>query len=197
MARTGEPGPRSLDDEIADTVSRVRSRSAGLIARAAEEGWSDGRLHEEIRREFEMERGPEPRPDGRSAATAPPAAADFAPPPRPGRYRVDIPVDCTTRDAFFSNRVMNLSRGGLFLRSDSPLPLQAEVDLEFTLPETGATIQARGRVIWNYDVAKCSSHIVAGSGIKFVDLSPADRARLEDCLARLALADAPPPKPRT
>lgn len=187
MARTGEPGPKSLNDEIADTVSRVRSRSAGLIARAAEEGWSDGRLHQEIRREFEMERDPELRHDGSSAAT---------PPPRPGRYRVDIPVDCTTRDAFFSNRVMNLSRGGLFLRSDSPLPLQAEVDLEFRLPETGATIQARGRVIWNYDVAKCSSHIVAGSGIKFVDLSAADRARLEDCLAQLALADAPPPKPR-
>lgn len=179
MARTGDPDPNHLSDEIADTVKRVRSRSAGLIARAAEEGWSDGRLHQEIRREFERER------------EVAPAVGAFAPAARPGRYRVDIPVDCTTREAFFSNRVTNLSRGGLFLRSDTPLPLQAEVDLEFTLPGTATTIQATGRVIWNYDVAKGSSRIVPGSGIKFVDISAADKALLEDCLARLASADTP------
>lgn len=178
MARTGEPDPANLSDQIADTVKRVRNRSAGLIARAAEEGWSDGRLHQEIRREFERERES-------------PAVRAFAPPPRPGRYRVDIPVDCSTREAFFSNRVTNLSRGGLFLRSDSPLPLHAEVDLAFKLPDSGATIQATGRVIWNYDVAKGSSRIVPGSGIKFLDISPADKALLEDCLARLASADSP------
>ncbi len=172
----GRPSPRDLKDEIADTVSRVRTRSAGLIARAAEEGWSDGRLHQEIRHEFE-------RPETRASVA-----------PRPGRYRVDIPVDCSTRGAFISNRVTNISRGGLFIQSSDPLPLQAEVDLALRLPETGVTIQATGRVIWNYDVEKGSSRIVPGSGIKFIDLSPENKARLEACLARLAAVASPEPR---
>jgi len=110
--------------------------------------------------------------------------------PRPDRYRVDIPVNCSTRDLFLSNRVTNISRGGMFIESPHPLPLQAEVELAFTLPDDGARIQATGRVIWNYDVAKGTSRIVPGSGIKFTDMSPEDRTRLEDCLARLS-ASAP------
>lgn len=104
---------------------------------------------------------------------------------RPERYRVDIPIDCSTRDLFIANHVTNLSRGGLFIQSRHPLPLQAEVDLAFTLPD-GPRIQATGRVIWNYDVAKGSVRIIPGSGIKFTDMSPEDRARLEDCISRLA-----------
>jgi uncharacterized protein (TIGR02266 family) len=193
VAKLPAPGPRSLDDELADTVRRVRNRSAGLIARAAEEGWSDGRLHEEIRREFEQQRSTPTEP-GDAGATEGRAVAGSGggelPRPRPGRFRVDIEVSCSTSGLFLSNRVTNISRGGLFIQSSSPLPLQAEVDLALTLPETGATIQATGRVIWNYDVAKGSSHLVPGSGIKFVDISPGDRALLEDCLARLAGAAA-------
>lgn len=167
----GKRGPRDLNDEIEDTVCRVRTRSAGLIARAAEEGWSDGRLHQEIRHEFEKTESPVP--------------------PRPDRYRVDLDVNCSTRGAFVSNRVTNISRGGLFIQSADPLPLHAEVDLALTLPETGGTIQATGRVIWNYDVERGSARIVPGSGIKFIDLSPENKARLEDCLARLAAAATP------
>ena len=106
---------------------------------------------------------------------------------RPDRYRVDIPVDCSTRDLFTANRVTNLSRGGLFIQSPHPLPLQAQVDLTFTLPD-GPRIQATGRVIWNYVVAKGSARIVPGSGIKFTAMSPEDRARLDDCIRRLAEA---------
>lgn len=191
MARSREDVPANVSDEIAVTVSRVRRRSAGLIARAAAEGWSDGRLHQEIRREFSGERE-------LPAATGTPQAEERVAPPepeepqsRPGRFRVGLAVSCETRDAFLSGRVTNISRGGLFIRSDHPLPLQSEVDLEFTLPGTGHAIRTTGRVIWNYDMAKGSSRIVPGSGIKFVDLSPADRALLEACLERLASSSTP------
>jgi len=105
---------------------------------------------------------------------------------RPERYRVDIPVDCSTQGLFIANRVTNLSRGGLFIQSSHPLPLHAEVEIALTLPDGGPRIQATGRVIWNYDVAHGSARIVPGSGIKFTDMSPHDRALLEDCIARLA-----------
>ena len=94
------------------------------------------------------------------------------------RYSVDIKVDCATRDMFVSNRVMNISRGGLFIASEQPLPISSQVQLRLSLGDSD-TIEARGRVIWNYDIRKGSSKVVAGTGIKFLDLSPEHAARLE------------------
>lgn len=102
------------------------------------------------------------------------------------RYEVSIPVDCTTRDAFVSNHVSNISRGGLFIRSDAPLPLNAEVSLVLRLPGAEQSIHATGRVVWNYDMPKGTTRIVSGSGIRFLDITPSDRAILERYLASLA-----------
>lgn len=102
------------------------------------------------------------------------------------RYEVTIPVDCSTKHVFVANHVSNISRGGLFLRSDKPLPLAAEVALVLRLPDVGQSIRAVGRVVWNYDLQKGTSRIVPGSGIRFVDMSPADRVTLEGYLDRLA-----------
>ena len=63
------------------------------------------------------------------------------------RYEVEIWVDFTTLDLEASSYVLNLSEGGVFIKSDRPLPLDAEVDLVLTLP-TGAPIRAKGRVAW-------------------------------------------------
>jgi len=101
------------------------------------------------------------------------------------RYEVSIPVDCTTRHLFVSNQVCNIARGGLFIRSETPLPLQAEVSLVLHLPGTEQCIRATGRVIWNYDMRKGTVHIVVGSGIRFTDMPRSDRALLEKYLAGL------------
>ena len=101
------------------------------------------------------------------------------------RYPVDLRVDCSTLDAFVSNRVTNLSRGGLFIKSDTPLPIAAEVDLTLTLPGTDRPLRARGRVIWNYDIAKGSCHVVRGMGIKLIDLGAKERRTLTEYLETL------------
>ncbi len=119
--------------------------------------------------------------------TGPPATEPIYPQKRRHqRYEVTIPVDCSTRHVFVANHVSNISRGGLFLRSDDPLPLNAEVALILRLPEAGQSIRAVGRVVWNYDLQKGTSRIVPGSGIRFVEMSPADRVTLERYLEHLA-----------
>lgn len=102
------------------------------------------------------------------------------------RYEVAIPVDCTTAHLFISNQVSNISKGGLFIRSDRPLPLESEVSLVLRLPDAGVSIRATGRVVWNYDMVKGTSRILPGSGIRFVAMTPSDRAALEDYITRLA-----------
>ncbi len=101
------------------------------------------------------------------------------------RHPVNLRVDYSTRDAFLANRVSNLSQGGMFIATESPLPVQSELDLVLTLSEDGGHIHARGRVIWNYDIRKGTSRVIPGMGIKFVDLSPDDNRRLVDFLATL------------
>jgi len=109
------------------------------------------------------------------------------------RYPVDLRVDYTTRDAFVANRVSNLSQGGLFIATETPLPVQSELDLVLTLQDDAERIRARGRVIWNYDIRKGTSRLIAGMGIRFVDLSPDDRRRLVDFIATLRPASVPTP----
>ena len=112
------------------------------------------------------------------------------------RYEVSIPVDCSTRHVFVSNQVCNISRGGIFIRSDTPLPLNTEVSLVLRLPGTDRCIRATGLVVWNYDMQKGTSHIVPGSGIRFIGLPPAERATLESYLAALTpTTPARPPRP--
>lgn len=104
-------------------------------------------------------------------------------PPRGPRYSVAIQVNCATRDLFLANRITNISRGGLFI--EAVLPLDAEVDLSFTLPDSDVTIGAQGRVVWTYDMRKDSIRLVAGSGIRFVGMPPEERQLLERYLEKL------------
>jgi uncharacterized protein (TIGR02266 family) len=101
------------------------------------------------------------------------------------RYEVSIPVDCSTRDVFVSSQFCNISRGGMFIRSDTPLPLDAEVAVVLRLPGPGRSIRARGRVVWNYDMVKGTTRIVPGSGIRFVDMAAEDLETLEGFLVDL------------
>ena len=111
------------------------------------------------------------------------------------RYEISIPVECSTRHLFFSNHVCNIGKGGLFIRSDTPLPLDTEVSLVLRLPGAGRSIFATGRVVWNYDIEKGTSHIVGGSGIRFIGMSKSDRAALESYLAGLTPAASKLPTP--
>lgn len=107
------------------------------------------------------------------------------------RYAVDLRVDCATRDAFVSNYVTNLSRGGLFIRSDHPLPVSAEVDLTLTLPDSDTRITARGRVVWNYDIERGTSRVVPGMGIKLLDIQEDERRKLAEYLEALPSEGTP------
>ena len=101
------------------------------------------------------------------------------------RHRVRIDVDCTTHGMFVSNRVSNISRGGVFIESDKPLPIDAEVQMTLALPESRREVHAVGRVIWYYDMRRVTAQLVPGMGIKFMDMSAEDRALLEDYVDRL------------
>lgn len=100
------------------------------------------------------------------------------------RFDVKIKVDYSTKDIFLSNYVTNLSKGGVFIETDIPLPVQSEIQLTFLLPDVNVTIETKGKVVWTYDVKKGTGRIVSGMGIKFMDLAPSLKAQIEDYLMK-------------
>jgi uncharacterized protein (TIGR02266 family) len=73
---------------------------------------------------------------------------------------------------------MNLSKGGVFIRTDLPLPTGSEIDFEFTLPSSGRLIHAEGVVVWTRKrgikpMTSLPNH-PAGMGIQFRKLDPGD-----------------------
>jgi uncharacterized protein (TIGR02266 family) len=76
---------------------------------------------------------------------------------------------------FFDSQ--DLSVGGAFLRADLLLEQGDLLDLEFTLPDGGPSMEARARVAWvrSSDSEQAGS---AGMGVEFLNLSPTDREAL-------------------
>jgi uncharacterized protein (TIGR02266 family) len=101
------------------------------------------------------------------------------------RFEVEIWVDFSTLDLVTSSYVLNLSQGGVFIKSETPLPLDAQVDLVLTLP-SGSPVSARGRVVWNHDLTRETPRGARGCGIQFLELPPDDRRLLENFIESLA-----------
>ncbi len=95
-------------------------------------------------------------------------------------------------DLFHSNTILNISKGGMFIKTDRPHPLGTVLLLEFTLPGRKESIHVTGKVVWTHKPTQTSiSSYEPGMGIKFLDIKPNDLALIEDYVfVELALAKA-------
>jgi len=67
---------------------------------------------------------------------------------------------------------VNLSTGGVFLKTDNPLPVDTPLSLEFSLPSLDSSVRCQGRVAWvNAPEKMQKPQLPPGMGIQFLDLS--------------------------
>ncbi len=104
------------------------------------------------------------------------------PPPDEKRsaQRVEVmwSVDCETEDTFLYASIMNISKMGIFVRTDEPLPVGSELTLRFTPRGDEPTFTMQGRVQWVNRVHTFGENLNPGMGVKFVSLTPDQRERL-------------------
>lgn len=83
-----------------------------------------------------------------------------------------VRVSCGENDLSCTSR--NLSRGGMFIETDRPLPPTTEVALEFGLPDGRSPIAPTAQVIWSGQAAEGDQR---GMGLQFLalDRTSADR----------------------
>jgi len=98
------------------------------------------------------------------------------------RENIKVPVDYSAVDAFFSEFTTNINEGGMFIETDNPAPLDANVQLQVRLPDLPKPIKLGGRVAWVSDGKTGST---PGMGIEFQDLTPELRSTINDLVRRL------------
>ncbi|MCB9666912.1 MAG: TIGR02266 family protein [Myxococcales bacterium] len=113
-----------------------------------------------------------------------------------------------TVDQFIEQYSIDISRGGLFIKSKSPMPVGTLLKFEFQLKDESRLIQGVGRVVWMRMVAQSSDpDRPPGMGVKFIKMDPQSRAIVERIVAPrgerpaayesgTAEAAPPPPQPR-
>ena len=110
--------------------------------------------------------------------------------PRAPEARVPRAVDIHiwSESHFFCGLSGDITQGGVFISTYLALRVGSAIDLEFSMANTGATLQARGEVRW---VRESSVKGAAGIGIGFEDLSAADRRRIHEfCTGATAISYA-------
>ncbi len=84
---------------------------------------------------------------------------------------------------------VNLSTGGLFLETGTPLPAETPLNLEFFLPDSAAIIRCKGRVAWvNPTDRSRKPQLPSGMGIQFLDLTMKDMDEVRDFVKRECIA---------
>lgn len=89
----------------------------------------------------------------------------------------------SSMEEFIDEYVVNLSRSGLFIKSDDPLPIGTRVNLRFTvIYKDLEIIEGVGEVVRRIEVGTPGQ--TPGMGVVFVELSQVSRELIERILVR-------------
>jgi uncharacterized protein (TIGR02266 family) len=106
------------------------------------------------------------------------------------RQDVEIRVDWSTGRMFVSDQATNVSESGVFLRSETGLKPDSDVEMILWLPGR-PPIRATGHVVWSQDARAMPTGIMPGGGLRFTEMHSADRAMLREYLGELAAGAKP------
>jgi len=87
------------------------------------------------------------------------------------RVSIGVPISYRAGPTIAGAITLDVGKGGLGIRTMSPLPKGTAVQLKFRLPGANAEIDAAGRVAW-------SDHKI-GMGVQFEKISPADQRTID------------------
>jgi len=112
--------------------------------------------------------------------------AEVAPPDhrRDTRVMIEVDVGLLSDSNFYTGLAEDVSRGGVFVSTRTPLPTGAPVMLFFVLPH-GRTVKAEGVVRWH---RTATTSATPGMGVAFTTLGDEERLAIEAfCAERPAL----------
>jgi uncharacterized protein (TIGR02266 family) len=94
------------------------------------------------------------------------------------RAVIKIEIEFTKDIDFVTAYMLNISKGGLFVRTDNAYPLDTIIFLRFTMPGDTQPIETEGKVVWCNN-NKRKGYFPRGMGIKFLTLEPDDAEKIK------------------
>ena len=94
---------------------------------------------------------------------------------------IKIRYKSATVSEFLEQHSRDVSKGGVFIRTDRPMPAGTLIKFDFRLSDERSLIQGVGRVVWRRD-EPIDDNQPAGMGIKFIKLDESSRQNLDHIL---------------
>jgi len=85
--------------------------------------------------------------------------------------------------AFVKAYMLNVSNGGLFVKTEDPFPLDHPVSLRLILPSETKPLDIEGRVVWINPKGRKNS-FPKGMGIQFEKMNDEARSKLDECVEK-------------
>ncbi len=100
------------------------------------------------------------------------------------RLHHEILVAYRTMDGFITDWAVNISKGGLFVNTRSPLAVGSEIRLIVSLPSSAFPFDLQGKVTWvnEFDNA---ANLVPGMGIEFIGIDDEQKRKIAEFVEKL------------
>src|SRR5262249_33652341 len=100
-----------------------------------------------------------------------------------GPVNLRIKFRSANLDDFIERYAVDVSRGGIFIRTREPLSVGTRLKLDFQLLEQGAILQGDGTVVWIRESDPTRPAVTPGMGVRFDQLTPESQPILDKILA--------------
>ncbi len=103
--------------------------------------------------------------------------------PSRGPTNLRIKFRSASLDQFIERYAVDVSRGGIFIRTREPLPVDTRLRLEFQLQDATPLLAGEGTVVWIREHDPARENVTPGMGVRFDKLTPETQPTLEKILA--------------
>jgi len=106
------------------------------------------------------------------------------------RVKARLKVRFKSTESFINEYTTNISKGGLFIRTNKPCELRDKVEIVLVIPGTEIEVTALGEVIHVVGEDKATATMPAGMGIQLLELKKEDQEKIESFIKSAVKTDA-------
>ena len=99
--------------------------------------------------------------------------------PRTKFVSLNVRFKSATVDEFIENHSYDVSKGGIFIKTNSPFASGTLLKFEIRLAADEPVIAGVGRVVWKREAAQSGAERPAGMGVKFIKVDDASKAVID------------------
>src|SRR5580692_5319140 len=103
--------------------------------------------------------------------------------PSRGPTNLRIKFRSASLEQFIERYAVDVSRGGIFIRTREPLPVDTRLRLEFQLQDSTPLLAGEGTVVWIREHDPARENVTPGMGVRFDKVTPETQPTLEKILA--------------